>query len=580
MILPRLLLGVALLGAALLGCDVRRHAPPAPVAAGADAVEQPAPADPAPAERDAAADLEAPPDLDPDRELESAAPPAPPTASVGGYSAKDEPSVTAALTSLREWVSKARGRLYATVLDLEVRATRYENRAREPVNPASTMKLLTAAAALELLGPARTFSTELAGSIDTSGHAPLLVLRGGGDPGFDTAALERLLRVARGRGLRSVGDIIVDQSLYGPDYEPPGFEQQPEEWAPFRAPVSALALEANAVALNVAATRAGEPARVWYEPPGLVSSQGQVLTGPANSGDRVGWRLEPTGTPARPVSVLSGSLAEGLGRRRYARRLADPRLAPGYALAALLAEGGVEASGAVLLADGSPEGRGALERANGAPRLSFLPSAPVAHLVRALGKDSDNFTAEMLLVNLSGAGAESAAGREADAPGAPAWTSERGAEALRLWLAAAALPLDGVVVKNGSGLFDTNRVSAELLALVLARLESRPELFAEYLSQLAIYGTDGTLRARGRSHPARLRVRAKTGTLDGTDALAGYILRGGGRRPLVFALIVEGARGGHGAVRAELDRAVLRLADLADAPEVSATPAARGRGAP
>jgi D-alanyl-D-alanine carboxypeptidase len=52
------------------------------------------------------------------------------------------------------------------------------------------------------------------------------------------------------------------------------------------------------------------------------------------------------------------------------------------------------------------------------------------------------------------------------------------------------------------------------------------------------------------------RIRAKTGTLDQVDALSGYILRPGGRRPLVFSLVVSGARGGHGATRNQLDRAV------------------------
>src|SRR5690606_405900 len=163
-------------------------------------------------------------------------------------------------------------------------------------------------------------------------------------------------------------------------------------------------------------------------------------------------------------------------------------------------------------------------------RLTYVSSSPLSELLRPLGKDSDNFTAEMLLVALS-----------ATLPKAEgAWSSERGAQALRGWLESGGIPLEGVSLTNGSGLFDANRVTAETLALVLARMEARPEVFAEYLAQLSVYGTDGTLRNRMAGSEERSRVRAKTGTLARVDALSGYVLRPAGRRPLVFSLVVTG----------------------------------------
>ena len=134
--------------------------------------------------------------------------------------------------------------------------------------------------------------------------------------------------------------------------------------------------------------------------------------------------------------------------------------------------------------------------------------------------------------------------------------SARGASTLKVWLASGGIPSEAVVIANGSGLFDANRVTTEALALVLARMEARPEVFPEYLTQLSIYGTDGTLRKRMLQSGERSRVRAKTGTLSQVDALSGYVLRADGLRPLVFSLIVSGASGGHGPVRQALDRAV------------------------
>jgi D-alanyl-D-alanine carboxypeptidase len=127
---------------------------------------------------------------------------------------------------------------------------------------------------------------------------------------------------------------------------------------------------------------------------------------------------------------------------------------------------------------------------------------------------------------------------------------------LLAWLGDGQIPTAKLRIENGSGLFDANRLTTDGIALTLARMEARPEVFAEFLSQLSIYGTDGTLRNRHKDHESRSRVRAKTGTLRDTDALSGYVLRPSGKRPLVFSLIVTGARGGHGEVRAELDQTV------------------------
>jgi D-alanyl-D-alanine carboxypeptidase/D-alanyl-D-alanine-endopeptidase (penicillin-binding protein 4) len=453
------------------------------------------------------------------------------------------------LLGLRRWVHKNGGHVHAALVDLQSQTVLASHRVSEPTNPASNMKVLTAAAALDLLGPNHGFRTELFGAIGPDGNAPRLVLRGGGDPGLSTSDLSRLARAARSQGLVQLGAVACDQSRFDAGFVPPGFEQQPGEWAPFRAPISALAVDRNAVALNVQPGKAGSAARVWYEPPGVVVSRGKVRTSEPGSGDRVTWSLDPKTDPRRPSSVLGGALGEDLGRRRYSRRLDDPRLAGCYALRALLLELGVEGELAVSLASGG-ESPG--------PRLTYLASAPLAELLKPLGKESDNFSAEMVLVALS-----QADGR----PEELAWSSSRGAARLLRWLKDGGVPTAGVVIKNGSGLFDANRLTAEVLALTLARMERRREVYPEFLSQLSVYGTDGTLRRRMREHPARSRIRAKTGTLRDVDALSGYILRASGQRPLAFSLVVTDCKASHSATRAQLDKTAFGwLAKVADVP--------------
>ena len=115
-----------------------------------------------------------------------------------------------------------------------------------PENPASNAKLVTAGAALSKLGGNFVFTSGLYGSI-VDGRVANLVLRSDGDPSLTSADLTLLASGLRQRGVREVGDVWVDQSAFDEQYVPPAFEQQPEEWAAFRAPVSAVAVDRNSV---------------------------------------------------------------------------------------------------------------------------------------------------------------------------------------------------------------------------------------------------------------------------------------------------------------------------------------------
>lgn len=410
------------------------------------------------------------------------------------------------------------------------------------LNPASTQKLLTAAGALELLGPNYRFETKLHEGGALEGGARL-VLVGGGAPDLKTSDLWRLARLARQKGVDWVSEIVVDQGRFAPGFLPPAYEEQPDEWAAFRAPISALAIDRNTITLNVDPTKAGEEARVWFEPPGLTGRTGHVLTLPRGQGDRVSWSLVPSDGGLE--SKLGGGLAEDASRRRYPRRLDDPTLAPGQAFAALLAEMGVELKGSVNA------GRRGDERL-----LGSIFSEPIAVLLRELGKESDNFTAEMVAVALS---ARLAKG-EARAKESP-WSTERGLEALRDWLIASGISTEGLILRNGSGLFGANLISPEVLVAVLRYMAERSSAEPEYTAQLAIGGLDGTLKKRFFGAPWAGRVRAKTGTLQKTNALAGYVFPEATGARLAFSFIVGGIAGRHTEARERMDRVVRAAVD-------------------
>jgi D-alanyl-D-alanine carboxypeptidase/D-alanyl-D-alanine-endopeptidase (penicillin-binding protein 4) len=114
----------------------------------------------------------------------------------------------------------------------------------------------------------------------------------------------------------------------------------------------------------------------------------------------------------------------------------------------------------------------------------------------------------------------------------------------------------GVVMKNGSGLFDADRVTASSTVRLLRWAWRSPDVQPEYLAQLSVGGVDGTLRKRFRTDLTRRRVRAKTGTLDDVIALSGYVLRDGGRGPVAFSIFFNHVGGKQDGARHAADRLV------------------------
>jgi D-alanyl-D-alanine carboxypeptidase/D-alanyl-D-alanine-endopeptidase (penicillin-binding protein 4) len=441
-----------------------------------------------------------------------------------------------AVTALQAWVKQGHGKLGLVVVDVQSGRVLASHNARAAFNPASNAKLLTAAVALKRLGPDFRYSTELHGRL-VDGAVTDLVLRGHGDPSLTVAQLAAMCRSLVQMGLRRVdGKILVDHSRFDSQYVPPAFGQQPDEWAAFRAPVSAVALERNAVTLNVIASSAGEPARIWFHPPGFVRVSGQVATRPAGSGQAVRLSLRPDGS--RLHATVGGHLAAGLPRLRFERRVDDPRLLPGYVLKSLLQSMGVQVRGQV--ASGGERVRA---------RLVWHLSPPLSALLGELGKQSDNFYAEMILKTLG-----------AEATGGPA-RSRDGARVVSEWLRQVGAADAETVVANGSGLYDANRASPWTLARALRAAYLDPAIRPEFVAQLAVGGVDGTLRSRFRRHGRTRRVRAKTGTLANLDALSGYVLRESGGA-LAFSIIVSGI-GNHRQARQRIDRVVEQMIALA-----------------
>lgn len=396
------------------------------------------------------------------------------------------------------------------------------------------MKVVTAAFALAKLGPTFTYRTALFGHIDANGSAAKLVLRGDGDPTLTEADLWRLANTLRNRGVKRIESLLVDQSAFDAQTVPPAFEQQPNEWASFRAPVSAIAVERNSVTLNVLPQTEGAPARVWFEPAGAVQLQGTIQTVARGRGQNVQLSLAPH-PDGQLGATVGGHIAVGTGRQRFPKRVDEPNLIAGYVLAHALRDLGITVE------------RVEMGVVRDLPLVSYITSEPLSEVLSALGKYSDNFSAEMVFKSLSAA-PNGVASFAASAALTQTWLAER-----------APVPT-GTRVVNGSGLFDANRLSASTLVAVLEDAYEDPRRRDAMLAQLSTGGADGTLANRFTGPGVKGRVRAKTGTLDTALSLSGYLLRTGTAPPLVFSLIVNGVSGKHADVRRQFDAVINDLA--------------------
>ena len=401
-------------------------------------------------------------------------------------------------------VTDARGRVLA------------ERNADRPLVPASTMKLLTTACALDLLGPSWTTSTDflVASAPDEQGRvAGPLWVRGGGDPLLLAEDLWAAVQELRALGVRAVAGLGADAGLFPGPPQPPSWRSRPPVPDPYAAPQGALSLAWNSLEVVVRpGATGGEPARVDVFPlRGAVGIVNRATTGPATS-----LRIELDPSPDhRTRIVVRGSIPPGAAPHREWVHLHDPARALLGGLRRLLLDAGIAVDGPLRF--------GTVPA--GAREIVRRKSRPLAELVRAINKFSSNFGAEVLLRHL---GATTRAGRRETA---------QGLEAVRACLDRWRVPRARLVLADGSGYAPADRLTARALVAVLDASRRHPEWGPELLVSLPRAAEDGSLTHRLAALAGR--VRAKTGSLSGASALAGELLRRDGS-PLLFAILVNG----------------------------------------
>lgn len=386
----------------------------------------------------------------------------------------------------------------------------YSYKGTKPMAPASNMKVVTTAVAMDRLGPDFQFETRLYGpSTHVNGVATGdLVIKGGGDPSFYApyvgSAMEPLQEFARAvkqSGIKKVsGNLIVDDSDFDRKFISDTHLERYRLEA-YAAPVGGLSLNRNVVTLNV--TLDG----ITTDPPtGSLQFTNKVTAG---GYDQV-WVERPRGTDkvivngvVRPGSSVSTTLT-----------IHDPVRFTGSAFFRALSKAGIAMTGKwITVAEGKPANLA------GKVMLARHRSPKLRELIRETNVESDNILAEHIFRRIGAS--------------VVGYGSARNSEAVvRDFFAKHGIDDTGLKMFDGCGLSESDRISPfQLVRLLHAMWGHRYGQM--YIDSLPAPG-EGTLQGR----LGGALMRAKTGTLNNHTGLTGYVVTAYGQT-VGFSILVN-----------------------------------------
>ncbi len=460
------------------------------------------------------------------------------------------------------------------VQQADARTPLLSQNAMQAMNPASTMKLLTTFAALETLGPAYRWKTEvyLDGTLENGVLQGNLVFKGYGDPKLNIEQFWLWLRELRQRGLREIrGDIVLDCSFFeAGTHDPAEFDNDPTR--AYNVGPNALLLNFNALHLRLIPNAPHtnvllEPDLSGYEINNHIKTAAKQ---PCKGGDTYSARLQERNI------VLEGTIPVDCGEvDDYFSLL--PHSDYFFAVfRSLWQELGGTLQGK-LRAGSVPANQAAFS-------THFSP--PLSEVIRDINKFSNNIMARQLFltlgtiptasditnslrepvlqsrpakteVNAQQSGITNTGNLTPATPDVelakldtgfastvndqplrcdPSASIARSTAAMHQWLNTQRLKFPELVLENGSGLSREERISPQSMAELLQRVTHSP-FSAELVASLPILGMDGTMKKRFKDNEIAGYAHLKTGMLEGVKSLAGYVQTHSGEHWIVVFII-------------------------------------------
>jgi len=396
------------------------------------------------------------------------------------------------------------------VLPVQAGQPRLLHQATVARNPASLLKLVTTAAALDVLGTAFIWRTPIYidGQIRDGVLYGNLYIQGSGDPRLGVEQLWLLMRRVQGLGIQQIqGDIVLDRSVFSlPTADPGGFDGEPLR--PYNAAPDGLLVNFKSLLLQFVPDPAHKLARVHAEPP--LAGVKLPTTVPLSNADCADYRGGLKADFSHPLNItFSGSYPLACGEKTWPLAYSDPQRFAIRAVHGMWLQLGAQLSGSVR--------EGVVPA--GLKPVFWHESPTLAEVVRDINKYSNNVMAEQVFLTLAaqkrGSGTYAQAG-----------------EVVLTWWRERLPAYEAPQLDKGSGLSRETRISAQSLAGLLQWAWNQP-LMPELIASLPVTGLDGTLKRSKSSAAAHL----KTGSLRDVMGIAGYVDTPNGQRYVLVAMV-------------------------------------------
>ena len=443
----------------------------------------------------------------------------------------------------------------AYVVNLDNGEVLFDRNAQRRFIPASNMKLLSTAAALDALGPGFRYRTRLyaEGDIQNGTLLGTLVVRGAGDPSFggryQDGDVRRVFRQwadsLRAAGVRRIqGDVIGDDDVFDNVHLGQGWQWDDLKWY-YGAEVSGLQFAEGTVHVEVRGTSPGQRARLDVTPDyGYVRFVNRSTT-TSGGGIREGYdRALSDNVFTVTASVPAGRTeTEDLSVVNPTEYFVDTMIG-------VFRDEGLEVVGDAVDVDEW----GRRPRYETLRRIATHTSPPLREIVKETNESSNNLYAEHLLRTMGA--------YVYDGVDLPTGSAFAGFEAMRPFLERIGVAPESFRVADGSGLSALNRLTPVGIVGILRGMRQHPDRATReaFFDSLPLGGYTGTLRSRYRGGDARGNVRAKTGYISGARTLSGYVRSASGDL-IAFSLLCNNYTVPTSRVNRAQDQIVELLAD-------------------
>lgn len=392
----------------------------------------------------------------------------------------------------------------------------YQKNEQQLFVPASSLKTLTGAAALHILGVDYRFSTKLYSDGRKKRHELVgnLYIKGAGDPELSIHSLEELVFALKLQGVQRIsGDLFVDISAFDEMEQGPGWMWD-EGAVFFNSPVGPLVVNHGCIDVWVRPNAAiGEAPTIYIRPK---TEYVQILSDAQVAQEADTLTVKRRWMTKENVIDISGKIPSTKEPYYEAIPLEAPHFYTACVLKELLIKNGIAFHGDIKIK----------KVPDAAVELASATSRPLSQIVEQMMKESDNLIADMLFKKMGEA--------RYGAPG----TWQKGSQAVREFLTQqVGLDTERVVIMDGSGLSRYNLVSPHHFVAALTWIKKQFACSAEFCAALPISGIDGSLAERMEN--VKGKVRAKPGGMTGISSLTGYATLPSGEE-VAFSILLSG----------------------------------------